>query len=149
MEKSPLTFWGKVSQYLTLYKMSNWGNFSEQSYSDFLNGISSPTNYMVVAPALASRAAMAPESFFMDEEGEYDDEEDEDYGPYGYDDEEDEGEETNAAMAMGQLRSMAEDIMLILSEMTPDENLEPWVFAKITMSKQNLSAVSDYLRFND
>lgn len=121
--------------------MTNWGNFSEQSYSDFLSGVANPTNYMVVAPALASRAAMAPESFFMDEDEDYDDEE-------GYE-MEDEEEESNARMAMGQLRSMAEDIMLILSEMTPDDNLEPWVAAKITMSKQNLSAVSDYLRFND
>lgn len=151
MEEGSLSPWGKVPYQQSEEKMTNWGNFSEQSYSDFLNGISSPTNYMVVAPALASRAAMAPESFFMDEEGEYDDEEEEDYGPYGYEDEEDEDEdeETNAAMAMGQLRSMAEDIMLILSEMTPEDNLEPWVAAKITMSKQNLSAVSDYLRFND
>lgn len=122
--------------------MSNWGSFSPESYENFLGEIQSPTNYMVVAPALASRAAMAPSSFFMGEE------EEEEEGYDMYDDEEEE-EESNARMAMGQLRSMAEDIMLILSEMTPDENLEPWVFAKITMSKQNLSAVADYLRFND
>lgn len=115
--------------------MSNWGNFSEQSYSDFLNGVANPMNRMVVAPALAARAAMAPESFFMNEDGNYEEEEEE--------------EESNARMAMGQLRSMAEDIMMILSEMNPDENLEPWIAAKITMSKQNLSAVADYLRFSD
>jgi hypothetical protein len=102
---------------------------------------------MVVAPALASRAAFSPSSFMMDEdEDEMEDEEWDD----DYEDEEDEEEyESNARMAMGQLRSMAEDIMMILSELTPDENLEPWVAAKITMSKQNLAAVSDYLRFSD
>lgn len=125
--------------------MTHWGSFSESSYSDFLNEVRNPSDYMVIAPALASRAAMAPKSVFMDEEGEYEDE-DEDYGPYGH---EDEDEESNARMAMGQLRSMAEDIMMILGEMTPDDNLEPWIAAKITMSKQNLSAVADYLRFND
>jgi len=63
---------------------------------------------------------------------------------------EDEDEvEPNARMAMGQLKSMAADIMVILSEMTPDDNLESWVAAKITMSKQNLSAVADYLRYNE
>lgn len=107
-----------------------------------MNGISNPPNYMVVAPALASRAATAPQSFFMDESS---DEEDWDSD---YEDEEEE-HETNARMAMGQLRSMAEDIMLILGEMTPDTDLEPWVAAKITMSKQNLSAVADYLRFSN
>lgn len=83
--------------------------------------------------------------------GGYDDEEE---GPMGYgydgdDDEEEEEFEPNARMAMGQLRSMAKDIMDILSEITPNDYLEPWVAAKITMSKQNLSAVADYLQYND
>lgn len=126
--------------------MSNWGSFSEESYLDFMHQLGSPVDYMVVAPALASRAAFSPSSYMMDEGEEGEEEMDmEDWE----DEEEQEDQESNARMAMGQLRSMAEDIMLILSEMHPDENLEPWVASKITMSKQNLSAVADYLRFND
>ena len=127
--------------------MSNWGNFSEKSYSNFLNEIVNPSDFMVVAPALASRAAYAPTSYFMNED-EDEDEGEEEEDCYQCEDEGEE-EESNSAMAMGQLRSMAEDIMLILSELTPDTYLEPWVAAKITMSKQNLSSVSDYLRFRD
>lgn len=112
-----------------------------------MDSLQNPVDYMVVAPALASRAATAPQSFFMDESSDEDEEgyEDEEWG----DEEDEEEHESNARMAMGQLRSMAEDIMMILSELTPDEDLEPWVAAKITMSKQNLSAVADYLRFSD
>jgi len=124
--------------------MPHWGSFSPDSYESFLNKVDNPVDYMVVAPALAPRAATNPSSFMMDEqeddEGDMYDWEDE-----GYEDEED--IEPNAGMAMSQLRSMAEDIMSILSEMTPYDNLEPWVAAKITMSKQNISAVADYLRF--
>lgn len=129
--------------------MSNWGSFSEESYVDFMDRLQNPVDYMVVAPALASRAATAPQSFFMDESSDEDEEgyEDEDWG---WEDEEEEGEpESNAKMAMGQLRSMAEDIALILGELSYDDHLEPWVAAKITMSKQNLSAVADYMRFSD
>lgn len=117
--------------------MTNWGSFSPESYDAFLDQLGEPTNYMVVAPALASRAAQSPSSYMMDEYEDEDDYED-DY----------EDEDTNASMAMSQLRSMTEDIMLILSELTPEYDLEPWVSAKITMSKQNLSAVADYLRFS-
>lgn len=127
--------------------MSNWGSFSSQSYSDFMHQLKNPVDYMVVAPALAARAATAPSSFFMDED---DDEGEEDMEDRDWDEEEEEEDhEPNARMAMGQLRSMAEDIMLILSELTPDDDLEPWIASKITMSKQNLGAVADYLRFND
>lgn len=125
---------------------SNWGSFSPKAYENFMSGIHNPVNHMVVAPALAARAASAPSSFFMNE-GE---DEDEEYEPEEWEDEDEEYEgETNAPMAMGQLRSMAEDIMMILSEMSPDDELEPWVAAKITMSKQNLSSVADYLRFRE
>lgn len=108
-----------------------------------MDRLQNPVDYMVVAPALASRAAKAPETFMMDEEGE--EEEDWDWE----DEEEEEEPESNAKMAMGQLRSMAEDIALILGELSHGDHLEPWVSAKITMSKQNLSSVADYLRFSD
>lgn len=119
--------------------MGTCGSFSSDAYRAYSNGIQNPTNFMVMGPAMESRTAHTPRSTFMADE------------PYeGYEDEdEDEEGESNARMAMGQLRSMAEDIMLILGEMTPDDHLESWVAAKITMSKQNLSAVADYLRFND
>jgi hypothetical protein len=122
--------------------MTCWGSFSPEAYHRFSNGIVDPMNSMVVAPALAHRAASSPKTFMMNEEeegyeGEYEDE---------Y---EDEDEDTNASMAMGQLRAMAEDIMLILSVLSEGGEIEPWVAAKITMSKQNLSAVSDYLRFSE
>lgn len=118
--------------------MSTCGSFSKDAYRAFSDGMKNPTDFMVMAPAMQPQPAHTPSSYFMDECGEDWEHEDED-----------EEAEPNARMAMGQLRSMAEDIMVILSEMAPDDYLEPWVAAKITMSKQNLSAVADYLKFND
>lgn len=125
--------------------MSTCGSFSKDAYSAFENGIKNPSNFMVMGPAMGSHPARTPSSVFMDEgcdECGYDDDDHE-----GWEDEDE--AEPNARMAMGQLKSMAADIMVILSEMTPDDHLESWVAAKITMSKQNLSAVADYLRYND
>lgn len=118
--------------------MTNWGSFSPGAYQSFLSGVQSPSGFSVISPALASRAASAAKEGYPeeDEEDMYEDEDEDEFEP-------------NAAMAMGQLRSMATDIMTILSNMMPDDNLEPWVAAKITMSKQNLSAVADYLQYND
>lgn len=127
--------------------MAHWGSFSPDSYEAFLGKIENPTNFMVVAPALASRAATAPSSYFMDE-GDNEEDMEMSYDGESEEDKDDEFE-SNASMAMTQLRSMAQDIMDILSVLTPNENLEPWVAAKITMSKQNLSAVADYLNFSD
>jgi hypothetical protein len=101
---------------------------------------------MVMGPAAHVAPNTASGSFFMDEDG------DEEEGmEWGHEDEDEDEEEfePNARMAMGQLRSMAQDIMDILSEISTDDYLEPWVAAKITMSKQNLSAVADYLRYNE
>lgn len=137
-------------------KMSTCGSFSQDAYKAFTSGMENPTNFMVMGPAAHSRPTTPPSSFFADSDQECgpcgDDDEGEDEGWYP-EDEDEEGEEEeyepNAKMAMGQLRSMAQDIMDILSEITPDDYLEPWAAAKITMSKQNLSAVADYLRFSD
>lgn len=118
--------------------MSNCGSFSPEAYRAFSDGIANPTNFMVMAPAAHPHHAKAPSSYFMDESCGECEEEEEDHGHF----------ESNARMAMGQLRSMADDILVILSEMTPHDNLEPWVAAKITMSKQNLSAVADYLKYS-
>ena len=118
--------------------MSCWGSFSPEAYHRFSSGNPNPLNEMVVAPALAHRAAYDKMTFMMDEG------EDE---PYEMEDEY-EGD-TNASMAMGQLRAMAEDIMLILGALSEGGEIEPWVSAKITMSQQNLSSVSDYLRFGE
>lgn len=116
----------------------NWGSFSPESYEAYAMGTPNPMNGMVVAPALASRAASHSHGY-----GGYEDEWGDESVDEGYEDE----YETNAPMAMSQLRSMADDIMMILSELTPDEQLPAWVAAKITMSKQNLSAVADYLTY--
>ena len=129
--------------------MGTCGSFNPDSYRAFTDGIQNPSNFMVVAPAMQPTPATHPSSYFMDESPE-DEEEQEGWMGYDGDDEEEEEEyEPNARMAMGQLRSMAQDIMDILSEITPDDYLEPWVAAKITMSKQNLSAVADYLKYNE
>lgn len=126
--------------------MSTCGSFSKDAYSAFENGIKNPSNFMVMGPAMGSTPAFTPRSVFMNEDcDECGHDEDEEYE--GWEDEDE--AEPNARMAMGQLKSMAADIMVILSEMTPDDHLESWVAAKITMSKQNLSAVADYLRYND
>lgn len=134
--------------------MGTCGSFSSDAYRAFTNGVQNPANFMVMGPAAHSAPNRAPQSFFMDESmGGCGDDEEEEEGWMGHDDEEEEEEEReyepNARMAMGQLRSMAQDIMDILSEITPDDYLEPWVSAKITMSKQNLSAVADYLKYSD
>jgi len=125
--------------------MSCWGSFSPAAYHRYVSGDVDPMSGMVVAPALSHRAAHDQRTFMMDEyedEGCWEEEDEE-----GYEDEEEGYEGTNASMAMGQLRAMAEDIMLILGVLSEGEDIEPWVASKITMSKQNLSAVSDYLRF--
>jgi hypothetical protein len=55
--------------------------------------------------------------------------------------------EPNAAMAINQLRVMREKIDIMLGMLYPDDNLEPWMAAKLTMSSQNLASVCDYMRF--
>ena len=55
--------------------------------------------------------------------------------------------EPNAAMAINQLRVMREKIDIMLGLLYPDDNLEPWMATKLTMSSQNLASVADYLRF--
>lgn len=126
---------------------SNWGSFTPDAFEAFMSGRANPINTMTVAPALASRANH--DSYSFDGYEDEDDYEDEEWEDEEWEDEE-EGEETetNAPMAMSQLRSMADDIMNILSEMSPYDELEPWIAAKITISKQNISAVADHLRFS-
>lgn len=55
--------------------------------------------------------------------------------------------EPNGAMAINQLRVMREKIDIMLGMLYPDDNLEPWMSAKLTMSSQNLASVADYMRF--
>ena len=55
--------------------------------------------------------------------------------------------EANGAMAINQLRAMREKIDIMLGMLYPDDNLEPWMATKLTMSSQNLASVADYLRF--
>ena len=55
--------------------------------------------------------------------------------------------EKNGGMAINQLRVMQEKIQIMLDMLTPDDNLEPWMASKLTMSSQNLASVADYLRF--
>jgi hypothetical protein len=55
--------------------------------------------------------------------------------------------EPNAGMAINQLRVMREKIDIMLGMLYPDDNLEPWMSAKLTMSSQNLASVADYMRF--
>ena len=55
--------------------------------------------------------------------------------------------EPNAGMAINQLRVMREKIDIMLGMLHPDDNLEPWMAAKLTMSSQNLASVADALRY--
>jgi hypothetical protein len=55
--------------------------------------------------------------------------------------------EPNGAMAVNQLRVMQEKIAILLNLVHPEDNLEPWMATKLTMSSQNLASVADYLRF--
>ena len=58
-----------------------------------------------------------------------------------------ESNEPNGGMALNQLRVMREKIDIMLGMLYPDDNLEPWMATKLTMSTQNLASVADYLRF--
>jgi hypothetical protein len=55
--------------------------------------------------------------------------------------------EPNAAMALNQLRVMREKIDIMLGILYPDDNIEPWMATKLTMSSQNLASVADAMRF--
>ena len=55
--------------------------------------------------------------------------------------------EPNGAMAINQLRVMREKIDIMLGILYPDDNMEPWMSTKLTMSAQNLASVADYMRF--
>ena len=55
--------------------------------------------------------------------------------------------EHNGSMAINQLRVMREKIDIMLGMIYPDDNLEPWMASKLTMSSQNLASVADYIRF--
>lgn len=55
--------------------------------------------------------------------------------------------EPNGAMAINQLRVMREKIDIMLGMLYPDDNIEPWMSTKLTMSSQNLASVADYMRF--
>ena len=55
--------------------------------------------------------------------------------------------ENNGAMALNQLRVMREKIDIMLGILYPDDNMEPWMSTKLTMSAQNLASVADYMRF--
>ena len=55
--------------------------------------------------------------------------------------------EPNGAMAINQLRVMREKIDIMLGMLYPDDNMEPWMSVKLTMSAQNLASVADYMRF--
>jgi hypothetical protein len=55
--------------------------------------------------------------------------------------------EPNAAMAINQLRVMREKIDIMLGILYPDDNMEPWMATKLTMSSQNLASVADAMRF--
>ena len=55
--------------------------------------------------------------------------------------------EPNAAMSINQLRVMREKIDIMLGILYPDDNLEPWMASKLTMSSQNLASVADAMRF--
>jgi hypothetical protein len=58
-----------------------------------------------------------------------------------------ESDEPNGAMAIGQLRGMREKIDILLGMLYPDDNIEPWMAVKLTVSAQNLASVADDLRF--
>jgi len=55
--------------------------------------------------------------------------------------------EPNGRMAINQLKVMREKIDIMLGMLYPDDNMEPWMSTKLTMSAQNLASVADYMRF--
>jgi hypothetical protein len=56
-------------------------------------------------------------------------------------------DESNASMALTQIRVIREKCDILLGMLYPDDNLPPWMATKITMSAQNMASVADALRF--
>ena len=53
----------------------------------------------------------------------------------------------NGGMLIAQLRSMQENIAVILSIVNPETNLDPWMASKITEAEHGMTAIADYLKY--
>lgn len=55
------------------------------------------------------------------------------------------GEDGNAQMADGQLRSIVSDASKLINSVHPEDKLPAWAAAKITIAAENLAAVARYI----
>ena len=57
-------------------------------------------------------------------------------------------EDYDGEMAISQLRSIIENVNELLSMMSSETNLEPWVQSKLTKAQDYVSVVHDYMSHN-
>jgi hypothetical protein len=127
---------------LELKEMSNLGSFSPEAYRAYKYGVENPSNFMGIAPAFEKEPGRNPDSFFMGEDDEInEDDYDTDY--------ENEDFEPNGGMAMTQLRSMQDNIETILEMIGPYSNLDPWMAAKLAEAEHGMTAIADALQYRD
>jgi len=122
--------------------MSHLGSFSPEAYRAYKYGVENPSNFMGIAPAFEAEPGRNPDSFFMGEDDETDED---DYDP----DYENEDFEPNGGMAMTQLRSMQDNIETILEMIGPYSNLDPWMAAKLAEAEHGMTAIADALQYRD
>lgn len=53
----------------------------------------------------------------------------------------------NGPMAIAQLKSMMENITVILSLIGPESNLDPWMASKVAEAEHGMTAIADYLKY--
>ena len=127
--------------------MSNLGSFSPEAYKAYKYGVENPSNFMGIAPAFEKEPGRNPDSFFMSEDDEInEDDYDSDYENEGQDNED---FEPNGGMAMTQLRSMQDNIETILEMIGPYSNLDPWMAAKLAEAEHGMTAIADALQYRD
>ena len=131
--------------------MSHWGSFSPEAYRAYKYGVENPSNFMGVAPAFDKEPGKNPDSFFMGEGDETDEDDYEDDSDYDYEgtDEDNREFEPNGSMAISQLRSMRDNIETILELIGPYTNLSPWMAAKLAESENSMTSVADALQYED
>lgn len=91
-----------------------------------------PVDESVIAPTLRKHPTKPPTAFTLSEPSDK---------PCGI--------HTNGGMATSQLKSMLENISVILTLIGPDSNLDPWMASKITEAEHGMTAVADYLKYKE
>lgn len=89
-----------------------------------------PIDDAVVAPTLKKHPTKPPSSFMLAENTDK---------PCGI--------HTNGGMAISQIKSIMENASVILSLISPESNLDPWMAAKLAEADHGMTAIADYLKY--